>query len=757
MKAVAPTWYAQVAPHGADPAGEAQGLSQERLKRELVAFFEEASRVRPVALFLDDLHWADASTVDLLAYLGARCGGQRLLLLVTYRPTELLVGRHPFVPVQLDLQRHGVCREVPLGFLSRGDTDGYLALAFPGHAFPEEFADTVHAKTEGNPLFLVDLLRYLRDRGVIARGSGGWALTRAVLDFRRELPESVRSMIRRKVALLRKLDLRLLLVAAVQGCEFDSAVVARVLGLDPAAVEERLETLDRVHGLVRLLQEQEFPDGTPSLRYQFVHVLYQNTLYGALQPTRRAAWSGAVARALLGFRGDKAPAAASQLALLFEAAREPGPAVDHYLQAAHNAVRVSAHHEAARLAGRGLALLPKLPETPSRDRQELALLLSLGVSLVATHGFAAPEVEEAYARARALCRRPDDLPTLFPVLYGLWNVYLVRGELARCHEQAAEMHALAQGRDEPDYRLVAHNVLQQPLFHRGDFTDARRHQEQGLALYDPRRHRGLTAVYGEDPGVGCRVYGAATLWHLGYPEQALRSARAARELAEELAAPFNVAQALYYGAFTHVCRRDPDQARLWSTALMYVCREHGFALLFAGGTILHGWSLAQQGHAEEGIGQMREGLAAWHATGALSHRPYHLALLAGIPGRVGGVPEGLDALEEAQTLSASTGERFCEAELHRLRGELLRAGSDAAGAEASLREALAVARRQQSKSLELRAALSLSRLLQDQGRIDEARQPLQEVYGWFTEGWDTPDLQEARAFLDQAEGPVQNP
>jgi predicted ATPase len=319
------------------------------------------------------------------------------------------------------------------------------------------------------------------------------------------------------------------------------------------------------------------------------------------------------------------------------------------------------------------------------------------------------------------------------------------------------MHALAQGRDGPDFRLVAHNVLQQPLFHRGDFADARRHQEQGLALYDPRRHRGLTAVYGEDPGVGCRVYAAATLWHLGYPEQALRSARAARELAEELAAPFNVAQALYYGAFTHVCRRDPEQARLWSTALMYVCREHGFALLFAGGTILHGWSLAQQRHAEEGIGQMREGLAAWHATGALSHRPYHLALLAETPGRSGGAPEGLAAIDEAQALSASTGERFCEAELHRLRGELLWSRSDEAGAEASLREALAVARRQQSKSLELRAALSLGRLLQDRGRTDEARQPLQEAYAWFTEGWDTPDLQEARAFLDRTGDAVQNP
>jgi predicted ATPase len=299
VRRLAPTWHAQIAPlaAGEHPPAPAQTSSQERLKRELLALVEEVARLRPLVLFLDDVHWADASTVDLLAYLGGRCAGLRLLLVLTYRPTEMLLGQHPFVSTRLELQRHGVCRELPLGFLSRAEVESYVGLAFPGHRFPADFADLIHAKTEGSPLFLVDLLRYLRDRGVVAERPGGWALAQAIPDFQRELPESVRTLIQKKIALPAEADRRLLSAASVQGYEFDSAVVARVLGRDATEVEERLEALDRVHGLVRLRREQEFPDGTLTLRYQFVHALYQNALYAALQPTRKAAWRAAAYRA----------------------------------------------------------------------------------------------------------------------------------------------------------------------------------------------------------------------------------------------------------------------------------------------------------------------------------------------------------------------------------------------------------------------------------------------------------------------------
>jgi predicted ATPase len=757
LKAVAPTWYVHVAPLDDDSvvrlAERARASSQERMKRELFAFCQEASRTRPLVLFLDDLHWVDACTVDLLSYLGARANGLRLLVLVTYRPTELLLGQHPFVSVQLELKRHGICREIALRFLSRDDVQNYLSLVLPEHRLPPEFIDLMHGKTEGNPLFLVDLLRYLQDRGVIARGPDGWALTQAAGDLLPGLPESVRSMIQKKIGLLRKADLRLLSVASVQGYRFDSAVVARVLRIDPATAEEHLAALDRVHGMVRLRKQREFPDGTPTLRYQFVHVLYQNALYDGLQPSRRAAWSSATARVLQELHGVQAEGIANELACLFEAGGELRPAVEQFLQAARNAVRVFAHREAIALARRGLALLQKLPQTPDRDRQEVALHLTLGVSLVATRGFAAAEVEETYSRARTLCQRYEDVPTLFRVMYGLWNVYLVRCELARCLELATQMQSLVADRADPVLRLQARNVVQQPLYHRGELRAARQNQEQALALYAQCRDRPLTAEFGEDPGVGCHLYGAMTLWHLGYPDQALVSVKAARNLAKELQNPFDTARALYFEALVYLYRGEAASVRRVSSALIELCREQGFAQLFAGGTVLRGWSLTRQGRTEDGVSRMRQGLAAWQATGATAHRPHLLALLGEAVGRIGRVVEGLQALDEALVLSASTEEVYSAAELHRLRGELFRLQPDPGRAESCFRQALSVARQQEARLPELRAALSLGRLLHEQGQLEEGRRQVAEVYGWFTEGWDTADVQDARAFLESMPAP----
>jgi predicted ATPase len=781
MRALAPTWYVQVAlpspgekedspPQmqedsplfrtGSQTAGAAapgslttaaHPTSQERQKRELSAFLQEASRLRPVILFLDDLHWADASTADLLAYLGSRCVAWRLLVVVTYRPSELLLGSHPFRPVQLDLQGRGLCREIPLRFLGRPDVEHYLALKFPGHTFPLELVDMVHRRTEGNPLFLVDLLRYLCDRGVIVASGECWALAQQVPDLERELPESVRSLIRRKLERLSEADCRLLTAASIQGNEFDAAVVAAVLDVDAAEVEEQLAELERLHSLVHLLREHDLPDGTHTPRYGFVHVLYQNALHAALPPAQQAAWSAAAAQALLIHYGEQSPEVATELALLFEAAQDPAQAAAHFLRATENAVCVCASREAVVLARRGLALLQTLPDTPERGRQERALLLALGVSLVATQGFASPEVEQTYARARELCLQAEDSFALFPVLYGLWNVCLLRCEFPRCQDLAAQMFALAQDRPEPVWLLQAHNVMQQPLLHVGDFAAARRHQDQCLALYDPQEHRTLTAVFGEDPGVGCLAYGAVTLWCLGYPDQALRAVRGARKRADELANPFDVARALYFGAFTHLCRREAEQTGELAETLMRLASEQGFGLLRHGGAILHGWVLAEQGRAAEGIRQMQQGLAGWHATGARSHRLYHLALLAETLARNGQTRDGATALAEALALCEESGERFLEAELHRLRGVLFLAGAEAgpSAADACFRRALDVARAQQAKALELRAALSLSRLYRQQGRQAEVRSLLAETYGWFTEGFDLPDLREAKALLEQ--------
>jgi serine/threonine protein kinase len=398
MRVVAPNWYAQVVPLAAEDSSfvralvEVKAASQERLKREFGAFLQEVSRLRPSVLFVDDLHWADASTVDLLAYIGSKCVGLRLLLVLTYRPTDLLLSKHPFVPVKQDLQTHGVCREIALELLTRADVERYLALEFPEHRLPEGLAVLIHAKTEGNPLFMVDLLRHLRDRQVLAQEQGRWVLAQSLPDLERELPESVRSMIDRKIAQLGEGDRRLLVAASVQGYEFDSAVVAQALALDAAEVEEQLEGLERIHAFIRLMREQEFPDRTLTLRYRFVHVLYQNALYASLRPTRRASLSAAVAKGMEGYYGEKSAAVAAELALLWEAARDFPRAADYFLLAAQNAVRLFANHEAVVLARRGLQLLETLADTPERAQRELTLQITLGPALMATKGWGAAEV-----------------------------------------------------------------------------------------------------------------------------------------------------------------------------------------------------------------------------------------------------------------------------------------------------------------------------------------------------------------------------
>jgi predicted ATPase len=758
LKRLAPTWSAQLArPTASDPSlgdgrAEAEAVSQARRKRELGVFLRELSRLRPVVLFLDDVHWADPSSTDLLAYLGSRCAELPLLLVLTYRPSDLLRGQHPLAPVKLDLQGRGVCREIALPYLSRDDIGRYLALAFAGHQFPPEFAGVLHARTEGNPLFMVDLLRYLRDRGVIVQDSGAWALARPAPDLQRELPESIRGMIERKVDQLSRADRHLLMAASVQGPEFDSAVVARVLGREAADVEERLDVLESVHVLVRRIREQAFPDGTLTLRYGFVHVLYQNALYAALQPTRKAAWSAAAAGALLEHYGDKSAALAAELAVLFEAARAPEPAADQYLAAAENAARIFAHHEAVALARRGLALLQTLPDTPARARRELPLQTTLGMQLQLTQGYAAPEAERTYGRARELCERMQEAPPLFPVLWGLWLVYKVRSELGKARELAERLFRLAQGAQDPVQLLQVRQALAVTSLCLGDPAATREHMEQGVALYDPKRHQGHTFVYGHDPCVACQAIGAVALWLLGYPDQAERRSREAVALGRELGQPSTLALALHFAAMLGQYRREVPAVWGSAEATALIATEHGLSFWQACGQVMRGWALAARGARALGVAQLRQGLSAWKAAGSETYRTYFLALLAEVLGKDGQIEEGLGVLAEALAQMHGTGEGFHGAELHRLQGEflLLREAGEVTcrEAEACFRRALTLARRQQARSLELRAALSLSRLYQRQGRPAEARPILAECYDWFTEGFDTPDLQEAQALLE---------
>jgi predicted ATPase len=611
-------------------------------------------------------------------------------------------------------------------------------------------AALIHGKTEGNPLFMVDLMRHLRGRQVLALEQSRWVLAQSLPDLQRELPESVRSMIEHKIAQLGEDDRRLLVAASVQGQEFESAVVAQALALDAAEVEEQLERLERVHAFVRFLGEHEFPDRTLTVRYRFVHVLYQNALYASLRPTRRASLSAAVAQALMSHYGEKSTAVASELALLWEAARDYTRAADYFLLAAQNAARIFANQEAVVLALRGLELLRTLPVSPERDRQELALQIALGPPLTTTRGWTSPEVEQTYTRAQALCQRVGETPQLFPAVWGLWFYSCGRPETRTTRELGERLLTLAQHAQDPALLLQAHHALGPTYIITGDWLSARAHLEQGISLYEPQQHRAHAFLYGgHDPGVCCLCHAACSLWMLGYPDQALQRSQEALELARELSHPTTLAHARFLIGMFHQFRLEAPETLEQAEALERLSAEQGFPTYLAGAAVLKGWTLAERGQAEEGTARIRQGLTAW-TTGVFYWRIHFLALLAEACGRGGKAQEGLAILADALRAIEETGIRFYDPEIHRLKGELLLAYApeSPADAEACFLQAIASARRQNARSLELRAVLSISRLYHQQGKQEEAQSMVGEIYGWFTEGFETVDLQEAKALLE---------
>jgi predicted ATPase len=447
-------------------------------------------------------------------------------------------------------------------------------------------------------------------------------------------------------------------------------------------------------------------------------------------------------------------------------------ALPYWHLAGRKAFRRSANLESISHLTKGLELLATLPDSLERIHHEFQLQIALGGPLVMTKGYAAPEVELAYARARELCRQVGETPQLFPVLVGLWVFYLVRSELRKAHELGSQLLHSAKLTQDPALLLEAHNTLGHTSFYCGEFSAARQHSEECLALYDVEKHHALALLYVHDPGVFSLNMAAWSLWHLGYPDQALERNHQSIRLAEQLSHPFSMAQALFNGAALHQLRREVRTTQERAERVIAVCTEQGFLFWAAAGMVLRGWAIALQGREEEGIAQILQGLRGYCSTGAQLGRPYLMSLLVEVYERVGMIQEGLTTLEEALTLVSHTGEGHHHAELYRLKGELtlqeesqkskaksqkskisspqpLAPSTQAeAEAEACFLKAIELAHQQQAKAWELRAAMSLFRLFLKQGRSAEARPFLEKAHKGFSEGYDTIDLSEAKGLLD---------
>jgi predicted ATPase len=610
-------------------------------------------------------------------------------------------------------------------------------------------------KTEGNPFFMEEVVQTLAEEKVLIGERGHYRLERAPTEL--QIPTTVQGVLTARIDRLPPQEKTLLQTLAVIGKEFSLSLLRQVV--------DRPE--DELHRLLSHLQTAEFiyeQPAFPEVEYTFKHALTQEVAYNSLLVERRRVLHERTARIIEALFGLRLEDHYSDLAHHYGRSGNVEKAVEYLQLAGHQAVQQSANTEAISYLTTALELLKTLPDTPERARQELTLQTTLGPALMNTKGYAAPEVEQAYTRARELCQQLGETRQLFLVLRGLYVFYQLRGELWTTRELAEHLLEVAQSLQDPAFLLEAHFEQGVLLVGLGEPAPARAHLEQAIALYDPQQHRSLAFLYGQDPGVSTLVILAQVLWFLGYPDQALKRSQEGLTLAQELSHPFSLARALFFKAWLHQVRREGRAAQELAEAALILATEHGFTFRVALGTIMRGWALAEQGQTEEGIMQMREGLAAYRATGAELARSHFLALLAEMHGKVGQAEEGLILLAEALDVVHRTGEHWWEVELYRLKGELLQKakacpersrrgkGQKAkieSEAEECFQKAIEIARRQSAKSLELRAVMSLGRLWQKQGKKEEARQMLAEIYSWFTEGFGTKDLQEAKMLLQE--------
>ena len=710
-------------------------LSPQRQRQKtletLAAILLELAERQPVLLIIEDLHWADPTTLELLNLLLDQTPTAAMLVLLTCRPQFQPAWHH-----------RSYITEMTLNHLTRTQVEQIVSCMIDGKSLPQEVLQQILAKTDGVPLFVEEMIKAILESGHLTAVDDHYELTGAFSPL--AIPATLQD------ALMARLD-RLVTakgiaqLAAIIGRQFSYALLQAVSPVEEAMLQQELGRLVEAE----IVYHRGVP---PHATYVFRHALIQDAAYQSLLKSTRQHYHQRIAQVLEAQFAETAAAAPELLAHHYTEAGVLAQAIAYWQRAGQQAVECSAYAEAVSNLTTALHLLTTLPESRERSQQELVVQMTLGAALKATMGQATPEVERLYTRARALCEQVGEPPQLFRVLWGLWGVYGARGEVQTERALAEQLLRLAQRLHDPDLLLEAHHALWATLFTSGELAAAQPHLDQGLRLYEPQRHRAHAALYsGHDPGTCCRQQAALGLWLLGYPDQAVASSQAALALAQQLAHPLSLTLALYWAAMLHHLRREAPLTQARAEAAMTIATEQGFPQELARATPLRGWAQAASGHGEERRGQIKQGLAAYRATGSTAERPYYLALLAETSAKVGQTAEGLEALAEALATVAQSRVRWWEAELYRLRGELLlqHAVPQPGEAEACFQQALTVARRQQAKSLELRAAVSLARLWQQQGQRAKAQALLAPIYGWFTEGFDTADLQEAKVLLEE--------
>jgi DNA-binding winged helix-turn-helix (wHTH) protein/predicted ATPase len=711
-----PTWLAQipalVAPERRDTTRRsAAGVTPARMQRELTNTLEALAVDQPLLLCLEDLHWSDASTLDWLAGFARRPDPARVLIIGTVRPSDLS-GTGQLAGLMGELLVKGLCREIALQGL-----DEPAVLEYSGRRFPPipasradwpVLASLVHRHTEGNPLFVANVLGDLASREVLVRKEEGWCLTREFSRIDLGIPDDLRRMIDRRLDRLGQEERTVLEAASTCGQLFSAAAAAAGAAFTAARTEAVLAGLARHHRFVRGAAAVEWPDGTIASGFEFLHALYRTVLYEGLPAGRRAEAHRRIGARLEEAFGGRAREIAAELSRHFEEARDVARALVFRQHAAEHARSRSAYPEARLHYAKALDLL-RASDVADCVEREVVLRTGLGGVVMATEGWGSANAETAFSRARSLSQQLGDASRLFPALWGLWLYYWGRGPLETAQELAEQLLELAGRSNEPSALLQGHHALWATEFSRGRLEHAVQHAREGLALYDGGRDAMLAATFGNhDAGVCGRLFLGRALALRGESESAVRVVGEGVDAARALDHPFTLTLAHVFAAAVSQTLRDPATTGDHAAEACAIARDQDFRLLFAWATAFEGWAQAGTGHHEAGIQALLKSVAQVRSTGSEQFLPHILGLLADACLAAGRTEDAAAAVRDAFGVVERTGERFYEAELRRLEGDAQRARHADDKAAAAYREALRIAGSQGAHLLRLRAAIGLA-------------------------------------------------
>jgi len=694
---------------------------RKRLLATITAWAFGTAKIQPVVIACEDLHWADPSTVEVNQLLVEQCATSPMLMICTARPE--------FQPAWSFRAHH---TNLTLNRLTAGDTREMVSRLTPLANLDRATASTLVERSGGVPLFVEQLTHSVLEGGVES----------AVHDIPTTLHDSLMARLDR-LGEAREIAQ----IASVIGHEFSWETLRAVADVSDEELTDSLRTL----GDAQLLLERGLP---PQANYSFRHALIGDAAYQSLLRSKRQNYHRRIAEHLADRSPDQPNSQPQLLAHHYTEAGLIELAIPQWQLAGQMAIQRSANSEAINHLAKGLTLLNSLPASIERFHQELTFQLSLGAPLIATKGFASADVGTAYARARELCQQAGDVPQLCPVLYGLWTFYTARADHVVARELAEQCLRAAQKADDSASLLQAHQIYGVGLIAIGDFSQALKHLDAAIAIYDPSEHEALAYTYGHHPAISW-INSAWALWFLGYPDQARKKYREGLAIAQKVNHPYTSVFLSAWAAWLFCFCGDSQTAKDLASATIEASTKHGFAFYRTWGMIMLGWAMTQQNQLTDGIIRMRDGLDEYRAMGALTIVPGFLSLLASAYSNAKRVDEGLGALTEAQALVSQGGERYWQAELYRVKGEIILKAlgahdlqaTDQDEAEGCFRRAIAIAQEQKSKSLELRATTSLCCLWKLQSKRHEIRRALEKILPSFSEGFDTLDLQNAKVMF----------